>query len=109
MGNIGRRRRRIEVLPTEPVTVPEPAPAFVAWCSLCRSGRDPTRPVNEIQTRDTSPATSGLARCAVVSTRLTRTARSAEASGMATLLSNRRARAHVLDQRIGRSGGFPPD
>jgi hypothetical protein len=41
MGNIGRRRRRIEVLPTEPVTVPEPAPAFVAWCSLCRSGRGP--------------------------------------------------------------------
>ena len=27
MGNIGRRRRRIEVLPAEPVSVPERAPS----------------------------------------------------------------------------------
>lgn len=27
MGNIGRRRRRIEVLPSEPITVPERAPS----------------------------------------------------------------------------------
>jgi hypothetical protein len=27
MGNIGRRRRRIEILPSEPVTIPERAPS----------------------------------------------------------------------------------